>query len=106
MKRILIIPNPDRDPKLCYTKKALAYLSGKAEVFVSETLKDSLPGLSGYLTDETLYEKIDLVLVLGGDGTLLAVARETAARKIPILGINLGHLGFLAQIEKNEILKK
>ncbi len=103
MKRILIVPNVDRDPALCYTKKALNCLLGKAKVFVSEKLKDSLPCLDGYVSEDALYENIDLVLVLGGDGTLLAVARETAARKIPILGINLGHLGFLAQIEKNEI---
>ena len=103
MKRILIIPNMDKDPALVYTKKALDCLMGRAEIFIHEEFSSLLPNLSGYRTGENLYEDIDLALVLGGDGTLLSVAGKVAARKIPIVGINLGNLGFLAQIEKNEI---
>lgn len=48
-------------------------------------------------------EKVDLVIVVGGDGTLLRVARELAYTNIPILGINLGHKGFLAEIEVDKL---
>lgn len=48
---------------------------------------------------EELTRKIDLAITLGGDGTLLNVARKMAPYDIPILGINLGHLGFLTEIE-------
>ncbi|MEW5922050.1 MAG: NAD(+)/NADH kinase [Bacillota bacterium] len=44
-------------------------------------------------------QKVDLVIVVGGDGTFLRVAREVADMGLPILGINLGYKGFLAEIE-------
>ena len=50
-------------------------------------------------------EDIECVLVLGGDGTLLQAARELLQRHIPLLGINLGTLGFLTSAEKSELPK-
>ncbi len=47
----------------------------------------------------------DLVITLGGDGTLLSTARELAGRNVPILGINMGRLGFLADISLQDIIK-
>ncbi len=103
MKRIVIVPNLDRDPELFYTQRVIRFLSGKAELYAFKACKELLPGLFDYLPDGQFDEKIDLVLVLGGDGTLLSVAGKVAKQNIPVLGINLGHLGFLAQIEKDEI---
>lgn len=48
----------------------------------------------------------DLVIVLGGDGTFLSAAREVAARAVPIIGINQGHLGFLTQIPRENMIEK
>ncbi len=62
-------------------------------------LATGAPGLQRH----ELAEKVDLVIVLGGDGTLLAVARAIGNRAVPILGVNLGALGYLAEISQDEM---
>ena len=63
----------------------------------------SLGDQSGMRTREQLAEETDLLLVLGGDGTLLSAAREVAPRKKPILPINMGSLGFLTSFTLEEL---
>lgn len=56
-------------------------------------------------TKEDLIKKSDIILVLGGDGTFISVARLMIGRSIPILGINMGQLGFLTEVKKSEIFE-
>lgn len=54
---------------------------------------------------EELIKNIDIAVTLGGDGTLLNVARQLASHEVPILGINMGHMGFLTEIELPDLYR-
>ena len=60
------------------------------------------PGLV-YDTPANIYATADLIIVLGGDGSIMDAARNAADRGTPILGINMGHLGYLAELEMSEL---
>ena len=56
-----------------------------------------------FLEFDRLYKSSDAVVVLGGDGTILETARYAASCELPVLGMNLGRLGYLAELEMNEL---
>lgn len=56
-----------------------------------------------FLPMDELYARADMVIVLGGDGTILEAARRAAQRQTPILGINLGRVGYMAELEMSEL---
>lgn len=56
-----------------------------------------------YMPLESLYAEANIIIVLGGDGSILEVARRASARGTPILGINLGRLGYMAELEMSEL---
>lgn len=73
------------------------------QLFINERLNDKPEGVS-YASDTRLAEISDLIVTLGGDGTMLAVARLIEGRATPVFGINLGTLGYLAEFPVEEAL--
>jgi NAD+ kinase len=76
---------------------------------VAESLIESLPASERKHVSIVLKEKLpqttDLIVVAGGDGTFLSIARLMRSRSVPVMGINMGQLGFLTEIKKTEALE-
>src|SRR5882724_9474813 len=77
----------------------LAWLQARdLDVIVDKETEQSLGQSCVATPREKLAQSIDLLMVLGGDGTLLSAARALAGRDVPVLAINLGTLGFLTPV--------
>ncbi len=97
MKNFVIITNDRKDPQYTLTDEIIAYIESKGGKAVK-----ALKSMDASCVSILPKEEIDCVLVLGGDGTMLRAARDITDREIPMLGINLGTLGFLADVEKDK----
>lgn len=72
----------------------------------ADRVKESFPETAekiAFMSFDKLYKSSDAVIVMGGDGTILETARHAAGGGVPVLGMNLGRLGYLAELEMNEI---
>ena len=103
MDRFYIITNSDKDPQLEITDKITNYLSEHDKVCYVQQAQRKHEGNYHYTDPALIPDKTDCIIVLGGDGTLLQAARDVVHKGIPLLGINLGNLGFLAEVDKNSI---
>ncbi len=110
MKKIAIVTNFNIPDKASAALKVTNYLlKYDCKILVSQYSKDRVLAMKNYrgniyfLPIEKLYDEADLVIALGGDGTILDCAKRMAKRGKPILGINLGHLGYMAELEMDEL---
>lgn len=71
-------------------------------ILMEDSLAEQVGQVRGYAEDE-IPAQVDLLIVLGGDGTLISVARQVGDLPVPILAVNLGSLGFLTEITRREL---
>lgn len=99
MEHFYIITNKDKDKDLTVTNQVRTELE-RNNRRVSMCVRETGMQESGYTNAQEIPRDVDCILVLGGDGTLLQAARDTIEREIPLLGINIGTLGYLAEVER------
>lgn len=88
-------------------KNAQVYMatesSSIAKILIQETETKKRKNIQ-IIEKPALVERCDLIVVLGGDGTFLSITRLMKSRSIPVMGVNMGQLGFLTEIKKSEAL--
>ena len=107
MKRVILCPNPYRDDELTvakHSREILEHIGFETVVclpFNREGYGDQLGVPIRQLQQEI--KRADLLIAFGGDGTILHLARTVALHSVPVLSINLGSLGFMSELEVNEL---
>ena len=99
MDRFYIITNSDKDPSMEITGKIVDYLKEYKRSCEIQQASRQHEGTYHYTDPSLIPDGVQCIIVLGGDGTLLQAARDVVHREIPLLGINLGQLGFLAEVD-------
>ena len=94
MTRVAIIGSPDKELAVETMERLRRWLNGRADIVFSELT---------YASDDLLGQRPELLFVLGGDGTLITAAHNLLNRQLPIVGINLGKLGFMTEFTIEQI---
>ena len=106
-KKIILCPNPNRDQGMAATKAAEKLLREMGfRTVVCSPFKDQKEGAFADYDVRPLPQEMkgaDLLVTFGGDGTILHLAKLAALNKLPVLGINMGGLGFIAELEAGEL---
>ncbi len=105
--KFLVYPNIKKDTNLVVTKKYINYITSFGNIAylgreLSEYLDGDIGGVVFCDADEHMGDA-DIALVIGGDGTILRASREIYGYDIPIIGINLGKVGYMSELEIDEI---
>ncbi|MBR5116405.1 MAG: NAD(+)/NADH kinase, partial [Lachnospiraceae bacterium] len=98
IERYALIVNRRKDPDLAVAHRICDGLNAGGKHCI---ITEPAPGANGDTAE--LPPDTQCVIVLGGDGTLLATARNARKRDLPLLGVNLGTLGYLAEVEKGSV---
>ena len=111
MERIGIIAKKNKPEAVTITRNLVDWLRGKkVEIFIEDEMAHLLdPGTTrpswSPIKREDFPNLVEMIIVLGGDGTILSVARLVGDHRVPILGVNLGGLGFLTEITLEELFR-
>lgn len=101
MRTFALIPKHSQREAIALAESAAAFLVERGCAVISEA-RVPVAGTAHVAADEVA-AKADCIIVLGGDGTLLHAARLCHRREVPILGVNLGSLGFMTEVPKEQL---
>ncbi len=97
MNKYLVLANNDKDIDLALSKKIVEYIKEKGAF--ADIVSDVINDYDGIVIKEEYIKDAKAVIVIGGDGTMLRAAAGLGEHDIPLLGINLGTIGFLTEVE-------
>lgn len=104
MDRFYIITNGQKDTGMQVTRQVAAYLGERGCFCTMQRLSEGrMEGLYRYTDPGRIPPDTQCIIVLGGDGTLLQAARDVVHTQIPLFGINMGTLGYLAEVDRQGI---
>lgn len=103
---VAVIPNLSRNHAVYYTHRLIRKLRELGiKVLMKAEFQSSFPGeeISLFSNTEKMIQACDIIITVGGDGTIIHCARNAATAQKPILGINTGRLGYIAGLETDEM---
>ncbi len=111
MKTIGICPSRTNDIDFIGTSRVIEQLYERAEIILPGSLQNEILRAMGdyvlervrFVSEDELYTVPEVLIVLGGDGSILKTARRCAGSDVAILGINLGRIGYMAELELDEL---
>lgn len=103
--KIAVISNPDKDLEFRYSKTICTRLLELGAQVLAPDEREKEIGIRGviYNDEDDIYKVADAVVALGGDGTILQIAKRASVFGKPVLGVNIGRLGFMAGMEVDEL---
>lgn len=103
LTRIGLVVNPTKPEAMQFANEVIAWLTERdVEVCVDESAAESM-GRSDISADDTGLCRTQLLITIGGDGTILTASHIAAPLGVPILGVHMGHFGFIAETHPNEL---
>ena len=112
MNRVMVQPNPTKGAALRVSRRLISLLLAEEfQVVALEEYREVLLfGLSEeekrkirFLREPEIYQACDFIMVVGGDGTILRIAGQASLYQKPVLGVNCGTVGFMSELEPDEI---
>lgn len=104
MDKFTIITNSVKDRDFVVSNRIAEYLrNNKKECLILQDAEEEQSGSYHYTDPDRIPDDTQCIIVLGGDGTLLQAARDVVDKEIPLFGINMGTLGYLAEIDQHSI---
>ena len=106
MRHFFIYPNMRKGEALTLVPRVCAQLRREGiRLILPMQLRTAAPGFpdADYMETGEAIRVADAAVVLGGDGTMLRIARAAAQNDVPLLGVNVGHVGFMTELEPSEL---
>ncbi len=103
ISRVGLIVNRDKSPALLFAHEVIAWLTERDVEVCVDSEAAPLLGRDDLSADATCLAGVELLITLGGDGTILTASHIAAPHGIPILGVHMGHFGFIAETRPDDL---